>query len=276
MALKRVIVALGGSEYMEAAVAEACQIAARNGAEIVGIAVLDETLVDPAEPSPMGAGAAAADLRSERQRKVETGMSDAIDRFESMVEAAGIPHRTQKVVGDAQEALAGALRLADLAIVGIRHAFDYGTIAHPDDFLGRVARASGRPILAMTSPARRIDRVLVAYDGSAASADALRAFAVLNAFGPSVVRVVNCSDERSASEDLLEDGMSYLRLHGHTVEGLVLDGEPSVALLEHAEAWSADLLVMGAVGRRGLSRLLLGDTASSMLARSDIPLLIRS
>ena len=50
MALKRVIVALGGSEYMEAAVAEACQIAARNGAEIVGIAVLDETLVDPAEP----------------------------------------------------------------------------------------------------------------------------------------------------------------------------------------------------------------------------------
>ena len=53
MALKRVIVALGGSEYMDAAVTEACQIAARNGAEILGIAVLDETLVDPAEPSPM-------------------------------------------------------------------------------------------------------------------------------------------------------------------------------------------------------------------------------
>jgi nucleotide-binding universal stress UspA family protein len=36
------------------------------------------------------------------------------------------------------------------------------------------------------------------------------------------------------------------------------------------------MLVMGAVGRRGLSRLLLGDTASSMLQRSEIPLLIRS
>jgi nucleotide-binding universal stress UspA family protein len=276
MALKRVIVALGGSEYMDAAVSEACHIAARNGAEIVGIAVMDETLVDPAEPSPMGAGSAAADLRAERQEHVETGMTEAIARFKSMVDAAGVPHQTTHIVGDAQEALAGALRLADLAIVGIRHAFDYGTIAHPDDFLGRVARASGRPILAMTSPARRIDRVLVAYDGSTASANALRAFAVLNAFEPSVVRVVHCHDEGSDSETLLEEGMSYLRLHGHTVEGLVLDGDPSTILLEHAEAWNADMLVMGAVGRRGLSRLLLGDTASSMLERSEIPLLIRS
>lgn len=276
MALKRVIVALGGSEYMDAAVTEACQIAARNGAEILGIAVLDETLVDPAEPSPMGAGSAAADLRAERREKVETGMSESIARFESMVGSAGIPHRTQRLIGDAQEALTDALRLADLAIVGIRHAFDYGTIAHPDDFLGRVARASGRPILAMTSPARKINRVLVAYDGSAASADALRAFAVLNAFAPAVVRVAHCAESGTDSEHLLEDGMSYLRLHGHTVEGCVLDGDPPTALLENAESWNADMLVMGAVGRRGLSRLLLGDTASSMLQRSEIPLLIRS
>jgi nucleotide-binding universal stress UspA family protein len=33
---------------------------------------------------------------------------------------------------------------------------------------------------------------------------------------------------------------------------------------------------MGAVGRRGLSRLFLGDTASQTLRRSEIPLLIRS
>ncbi len=276
MALKRVIVALGGSEYMDAAVAEACQIAGRNEAEIIGVAVLDETLVDPVEPAPMGAGSAAADLRAERQASVEAGMNEAIARFESMVAAAGIPHRTQQIVGDAQEALSDALRLADLAIVGIRHAFDYGTIAHSEDFLGRVARGSGRPILAMTSPARRIDRVLVAYDGSTASADALRAFAVLNAFDPSIVRVANCAEDDSDSGSLLEEGMSYLRLHGHTVEGVVLEGSPSTVLLEHAEAWNADLLVMGAVGRRGLSRLLLGDTASAMLTRSDVPLLIRS
>ena len=53
MSLKRLIVALGGSEYMESAVAEACQIARRNDAEIVGVAVMDETLVDPVEAAPI-------------------------------------------------------------------------------------------------------------------------------------------------------------------------------------------------------------------------------
>lgn len=276
MSLKRLIVALGGSEYMESAVAEACQIARRNDAEIVGVAVMDETLVDPAEPAPIGGGAAAVDLRKERMAAVEAGMNDAIATFTSMVEAAGLPHRAERFFGDAQTALADALRLADLAIIGIRHAFDYGTIAHPDDFLGRIARASGRPILAMTTPARPIDRVVVAYDGSTASADALRAFGVLNGFSPSLVRVVHCREDGVESDRLLEEAAAYLRLHGHEPETVTLDGSPTEAVLEHATAWNADLVVMGAVGRRGLSRLFLGDTASKALGRSDIPLLIRS
>ena len=276
MSLKRLIVALGGSEYMESAVAEACQIARRNDAEIVGVAVMDETLVDPVEPAPIGGGAAAADLRKERTAAVEAGMNDAIEVFTRIVEGAGIPHRTERFFGDAQTALADALRLADLAIIGIRHAFDYGTVAHADDFLGRVARASGRPILAMTTPARPIDRVVVAYDGSTASADALRAFGVLNGFSPSTIRVVHCREDGVESDRLLEEAAAYLRLHGHEAETVALDGSPTEAVLEHATAWNADLLVMGAVGRRGLSRLFLGDTASQTLRRSEIPLLIRS
>ncbi len=276
MSLKRLIVALGGSEYMESAVAEACQIARRNDAEIVGVAVMDETLVDPVEPAPIGGGAAAADLRKERTAAVEAGMNDAIEVFTRIVEGAGIPHRTERFFGDAQTALADALRLADLAIIGIRHAFDYGTVAHADDFLGRVARASGRPILAMTTPARPIDRVVVAYDGSTASADALRAFGVLNGFSPSTIRVVHCREDGVESDRLLEEAAAYLRLHGHEAETVALDGSPTEAVLEHATAWNADLIVMGAVGRRGLSRLFLGDTASQTLRRSEIPLLIRS
>ncbi|MDG1361229.1 MAG: universal stress protein [Phycisphaerales bacterium] len=276
MSLKRLIVALGGSEYMESAVAEACQIARRNDAEIVGIAVMDETLVDPAESAPIGGGAAAMELRKDRTAAVEAGMNDAIATFNRMVGEAGIPHRAERFFGDAQEALADALRLADLAIVGIRHAFDYGTIAHEDDFLGRVARASGRPILAMTTPARPIDRVMVAYDGSIASANALRAFAVLNGFSPSMVRVVHCREDEVDSDRLLAEGAEYLRLHGHEAETIALEGSPTDAVLEHAETWNADLLVMGAVGRRGLSRLFLGDTASNTLGRSKVPLFIRS
>ena len=128
----------------------------------------------------------------------------------------------------------------------------------------------------MTTPARPIDRVVVAYDGSTASADALRAFGVLNGFSPSMIRIVHCREDGVDSDRLLEEAATYLRLHGHETETLALDGSPSDAVLDHAEAWNADLVVMGAVGRRGLSRLFLGDTASKTLGRSRIPLLIRS
>jgi nucleotide-binding universal stress UspA family protein len=277
MSLRRVTVALGGSEYMAPAMAEACDIAKRNGAELVGLAVMDLTLVDPVQAAPIGGGAAAAELREQREAMVRAGMRDAIAEFTKVCEAAGLPFRVIEAEGDAQEAITDAMKLSDLGIVGIRHAFDYGTVSHDDAFLARVARASNRPIIAMTTPARAIRRILVAYDGSQVSADALRSFGVLNAFDPQVVRVVSCIEgsDTDATDRQLADARGYLELHGYTVETVALDGHPSTAILEHARAFEADVVVMGAVGRRGLSKLLAGDTASSMLAASDIPLFLR-
>ena len=74
---------------------------------------------------------------------------------------------------------------------------------------------------------------------------------------------------------MLAEGRAYLELHGYTVETLGLDGGPAEAILEHATSSEADLVVMGAVGRRGLSRLLAGDTASRMLEKSTLPLFLR-
>lgn len=277
MSLRRVTVALGGSDYMDAAMAEACNIARRNGAEIVGLAVMDLTLVDPVQAAPIGGGAAAAELREQRTEMVRQGMRDAIARFTTVCEQAGLPFRVVEAEGDAQEALTEALKLSDLAIVGIRHAFDYGTVAHDEAFLAGVARASSRPIIAMTGPARPVRRILVAYDGSTVSADALRSFAVLNAFDPTVVRVASIAegDEHEVVEGRLAEARGYLELHGYTVETIVLDGSPCDAILEHADAFEADLVVMGAVGRRGLSKLLAGDTASSLLRKSERPLYLR-
>ena len=275
MALKRVLVALGGSEYMESAMAEAAQLARRNGAEIVGLAVMDETLVDPVQAAPIGGSAAAAELREDRTRKVREGMQAAVERFEAFLSQCGLPGRSLQVEGDAQEAVVDAIRLSDIAIIGIRHAFDYGTIAHEDDFLARIATASNRPVIAMPHGARPVSRVLAAYDGSSASADALRSFATLNAFDPSIVRVVRCAEEGEDSERDLAEARGYLELHGYTVETLAIDGPPATAILEHASTMEADLVVMGVVGRRGLSRLLAGDTASTLLETSSVPLFLR-
>ncbi|MBC03112.1 MAG: hypothetical protein CMJ34_07395 [Phycisphaerae bacterium] len=275
MALKRVLVALGGSRYMDSAMAEAVQIARRNRAEIIGLAVMDETLVDPAQAAPIGGGASAADLRDDRRRRIEEAIDDAIGRFERVLADSGLPGRAERTDGDAQEVLVEAMKLADLSIIGIRHAFDYGTVDHADDFIARVATASNRPIIAMPEGARPVSKVLVAYDGSMASANALRSFTTLRAFDPSLIRLVYCRDDESDPDAILAEGRGYLELHGYTVETAVLEDPPSTAILAEATDIEADLVVMGAVGRRGLSRLPAGDTAASLLETSSVPLFLR-
>ncbi len=275
MALKRVLVALGGSEYMESAMEAAVRIARRNGAEVVGLAVMDETLVDPVQAAPIGGSAAAAELRDSRQQSVAEAMDEAIARFETVLDESGLPGRALRADGDAQECLVDAMKLADIGIVGIRHAFDYGTVNHADDFLARVARAAHRPILAMPTVAGEAKKVVAAYDGSMVAADALRSFATLRAFDPTVVNLVCCREDGLDHEAVLAEGRAYLELHGYTVETLGLDGSPAKAILEHATSSEADLVVMGAVGRRGLSRLLAGDTAGRMLEKSTLPLFLR-
>ena len=276
MAVKRIMVALGGSEYMDIAMDTACAIATKHGGEIHGVALRDATLIDPHNPTPIGGGSAAADARSEREESVAFAMHDALTRFDELCTERDIPHQSVELDGDAVEQLAEELKLMDLGIFGIRHAFDYGAVHHADDFLAHVARKARRPILALPTTTKPIKRIIVAYDGSPHAADALRSFAVLHAFDVEHVRVVASTDHGVDADAALAEASSYLSAHTLNHDGQVLSGPPRTAILEHAIAWEADLIVLGSVGRSGFMKFVMGDTAATLLAESSIPLFFRA
>jgi nucleotide-binding universal stress UspA family protein len=67
------------------------------------------------------------------------------------------------------------------------------------------------------------------------------------------------------------------RLH-HTepavpIEYLVKEGEPAEVILATARQVESDLIVMGAHGRSGVGRLLLGSVAEKVLRRAPCPVL---
>ncbi len=55
---------------------------------------------------------------------------------------------------------------------------------------------------------------------------------------------------------------------------VVPDGAVARAILEAAERFGADLIVMGTHGRTGLQRVLLGSVAEAVLRRSPVPVVI--
>ena len=53
-----------------------------------------------------------------------------------------------------------------------------------------------------------------------------------------------------------------------------LDERIPEAIADDAEAWSADLIVIGTHGRRGLSRLFLGSIAEGVIRVATKPVLL--
>lgn len=55
---------------------------------------------------------------------------------------------------------------------------------------------------------------------------------------------------------------------GITITTALVKGHPRQAIIEEAEEWQADLIVLGSHGYRGLTRLLLGSVAQAIAAHS--------
>jgi nucleotide-binding universal stress UspA family protein len=64
----------------------------------------------------------------------------------------------------------------------------------------------------------------------------------------------------------LERALATLRaqLPHVTVTSEIITGSPKQVLVDEAEAWGADLIVVGSHGRRGLTRFLLGSVSQAV------------
>jgi len=59
-----------------------------------------------------------------------------------------------------------------------------------------------------------------------------------------------------------------LKKKGIKTQAVVLEGDPRSRIVEEAEKWKADLIVMGSHGYTGIKRLLLGSVASSVVSHA--------
>ena len=134
-------------------------------------------------------------------------------------------------------------------------------------------------------------KILLAVDGSEYSAAAVEAVAERPWPSETMVRVLAAVErvvppaaevwydaggslERARQElttraEQLSAGVAErLRAAGLTAETAVRDGDPRSVIVEEAEEWDADLIVVGSHGYTGLKRWLLGSVAQSVVGHA--------
>ena len=75
-------------------------------------------------------------------------------------------------------------------------------------------------------------------------------------------------------EKNVNDLLVIAKQEGVNVSGLVIEGRPYEAIVEHAKEKGVDLIVMGSHGKTGLERLLMGSVTERVVGHADCAVLI--
>lgn len=139
----------------------------------------------------------------------------------------------------------------------------------------------------------KVERILVAVDlGETTEATCATAAELARSYGAELIffHVYDVAGfeelQREAPSLYLDQVLENLRMqirsrlaqleelpHRFRVE-VVPDGSVAQAVVDAAERFGADLIVMGTHGRTGLQRVLLGSVAEGVLRRSPVPVVV--
>ncbi len=142
---------------------------------------------------------------------------------------------------------------------------------------------------------RLFSRILVPVDGSKFSLQAIRLAArlarecdagllLLHVLDTTVVEQLQRFSDKSHNElradmeksarGFLEDMSREVREQHITAEVVLREGIPHEVILTEADRWNADLIVMGKLGKRGVSRILLGSVAERVIEFTRLPVML--
>jgi nucleotide-binding universal stress UspA family protein len=142
--------------------------------------------------------------------------------------------------------------------------------------------------------------ILVAVDESNASKRALAEAVKLAGAQNAQLRLINVVDQslsrfgehgwasstktqevldmlRETSVKILDEALHFCREAGLEVQTAMpktADVDVANKIVEEAEQWPADLIIMGTHGRSGVQRLVLGSVAAAVVHRARVPVML--
>ncbi|WP_433634089.1 universal stress protein [Halomicrococcus sp. NG-SE-24] len=133
------------------------------------------------------------------------------------------------------------------------------------------------------------ENILIPYDGSEGAAEVLHHASELAHWADATIQILYVADTTRDSvtvveghtvdalvkqgEDIVAEAAKTLETLGISYDTDVVQGNPAPTIVEYAERYDQDLVVMPTHGREGASRYLIGSVSEKVVRLSSVPVL---
>jgi nucleotide-binding universal stress UspA family protein len=264
----RLMVVTDGSQFSEGAIQEAIRLAGKGSGKLCAISVLE---MHP-EYQPMGDY-----VSNEETKEILT----SLQILKGRAERAGVLCETvfretlksafQEIHDECQA------RNIDMIVVGRRGYTGVRKLLKGELAFQIIGNASCQVLVVPRAAKIRYENLLVAIDGSqhsdAAVINAAR-IAKLNGSNVIFVSAGRTESELSHAKTHIDNAVAMCRHENLKIETLTPLGKPYEVIAEIAEKRKVDLIIMGAYGRSGLPKILMGSSTENVIALAGCAVLV--
>ncbi|MFX0547577.1 universal stress protein [Roseovarius sp. S1116L3] len=279
---KKIIALVDGSTYSKSVCDHAVWIAERSGYEVELMHVLGRREggggSDLSGAISLGARSALlAELASidEQRAKLVVHRGRAIlEDAKALFDEAGFRATEHLRHGDLIEAIFEKEGGAEMILIGKRgEAADFAK-GHLGSNLERIVRAASKPLFIASRAFQPIEKVLIAYDGSASAIRTVDYVSRAPLYAKLDIKIVTVGSATETARNGLEDAKAMLAAAGLKAETGILPGQPEEVIGKLVEKAEFDHLVMGASGHSRLRSLFVGSTSLEMIRSCKVPILL--
>lgn len=273
MALHDILVFLDQFAHSTVRLDAAADLAARHGARLIGLRVEVHPHVPGAIRSAIVTGALEAHAEATH---ADTARIEA--QFRTAAEGRGVACEWWVVRDGGIAKVTELARYANLTVIG-QAAPDADEEFSGDDLIHELVLGSGRPVLVVPHAPVMGEfgrRIAIAWNGNREASRAVADAMPLLRHADRVAVLLAKSETGAGTGDLIRGHLARNGVFAEVVavEARAADHDAGVTLLAEADAFSADLLVMGAYGRSRVRELVLGGATRHVLQHLPIPALM--
>jgi len=275
--VKRILVALDGSQHAVAALDYGLWLAERLRATLMGLHVIDIVSIEGSFLHDVSGSLGFEpylDFSSKMRDALQERGRVILDLFERRCRERSVACTTALPIGVVANEICDQARTADLVVLGhrgINERFSTGLLGSTTE---SVARKSPRPVFVSPTSFAPIARPLLAYDGSQRASAALHAAAELASALGLPLTVVHVERAGSDPDAVLAEARQYLETYGVSVSIRRLSGPPHQRIVDVTRDGQYDLLIIGAYGHSRIIEMVLGSTTEFVLRNTLCPVFL--